>query len=412
MGSFISRFRKKKNTIDQLEEIEQKIKSIEKFQKETEQQFRRVVGKFVLVSVIIYVVVLCGYYYYFSPETFRENIIKFMPLLIFPVVIFIFRKILSWYFKRKLTKNESTLKILKSNKKDILDSVMEKEVYKIAKKILEKYAPEQLDKDSSKNLRNNNTSLKVILPDTPIYGDTIPRHRITSNKPVYQKLNTPLPDVTSESVPTTPLQPLPRLPLLRPILSKDRGPLDKLVDMLIGDGPNNRYALICRVCSSHNGMALKHEFEYLAFRCAYCLQWNPARKQKPQAPNLSLEIGSQDDSDVINPEIETTSENIIEFVESKSADEIDAQGEGKIRDKSANESVELVKLEESEGEINADAESVVVASENTNVSAQNTLQKFKNEDDDNQFVLIDDSITDAVNRTDNSYPNIDDTNQR
>lgn len=58
---------------------------------------------------------------------------------------------MSWYFKRKLTKNESTLKILKSNKKDILDSVMEKEVYKIAKKILEKYAPEQLDKDSSVN---------------------------------------------------------------------------------------------------------------------------------------------------------------------------------------------------------------------------------------------------------------------
>lgn len=31
----------------------------------------------------------------------------------------------------------------------------------------------------------------------------------------------------------------------------------------MGDGPSNRYALICRQCECHNGMALKEEFEYL-----------------------------------------------------------------------------------------------------------------------------------------------------
>ena len=31
----------------------------------------------------------------------------------------------------------------------------------------------------------------------------------------------------------------------------------------MGDGPNNRYALICSQCHSHNGMALKEEFEYI-----------------------------------------------------------------------------------------------------------------------------------------------------
>lgn len=33
-------------------------------------------------------------------------------------------------------------------------------------------------------------------------------------------------------------------------------------------------------------MALKEEFEYLAFRCAYCYFLNPARKTRPQAPRL------------------------------------------------------------------------------------------------------------------------------
>jgi hypothetical protein len=37
----------------------------------------------------------------------------------------------------------------------------------------------------------------------------------------------------------------------------------QVVEYLVGDGPSNRYALICKQCYSHNGMALKEEFEYV-----------------------------------------------------------------------------------------------------------------------------------------------------
>ena len=82
---------------------------------------------------------------------------------------------------------------------------------------------------------------------------------------------------------------MPGPPLPRPILPRERGYLDKFVEFLVGflliqniqvlfkvvyipyfpkvgDGPANRYALICRQCESHNGMALREEFEYIAFR--------------------------------------------------------------------------------------------------------------------------------------------------
>ena len=36
----------------------------------------------------------------------------------------------------------------------------------------------------------------------------------------------------------------------------------QVVEYLVGDGPNNRYALICKQCYSHNGMTLKEEYEY------------------------------------------------------------------------------------------------------------------------------------------------------
>lgn len=53
------------------------------------------------------------------------------------------------------------------------------------------------------------------------------------------------------------------LPLPAPVLPRERSYLDRVVEYLIGDGPANRYALICSQCHSHNGMALKEEFEYI-----------------------------------------------------------------------------------------------------------------------------------------------------
>ena len=40
--------------------------------------------------------------------------------------------------------------------------------------------------------------------------------------------------------------------------------MDKIFESLVGDGPQNRYALICKHCLSHNGMALQEEYEFLS----------------------------------------------------------------------------------------------------------------------------------------------------
>jgi len=40
------------------------------------------------------------------------------------------------------------------------------------------------------------------------------------------------------------------------------------MEYLIGDGPQNRFALICSECQSHNGMALREEFEYIGNICS------------------------------------------------------------------------------------------------------------------------------------------------
>lgn len=52
-------------------------------------------------------------------------------------------------------------------------------------------------------------------------------------------------------------------PMPRPVLPRERGYLDRFIEYLVGDGPANRFALVCRQCESHNGMALQDEFQYL-----------------------------------------------------------------------------------------------------------------------------------------------------
>ena len=51
--------------------------------------------------------------------------------------------------------------------------------------------------------------------------------------------------------------------LARPIPPRDRTKMDRMLEYLLGDGPQHKYALICQKCASHNGMALKEEFEYI-----------------------------------------------------------------------------------------------------------------------------------------------------
>ncbi|GFG31479.1 hypothetical protein Cfor_11958 [Coptotermes formosanus] len=231
--------------------------------------------------------------------------------------VILVKRLVTWYYRRKLTHSQEKLHDMRERKKKLLEDVMDNETYKVAKEILEKFAPDQLQKSSSVVMptkfsgspdlsvnqqaalaaRNTSTpsSPPTLVSSASSFASLKPgtdvRRRSQQQPPglVWPPVSwDPARHYTNSgqtngqgfiSRPTGP-------PMPRPILPRDRSYLDKLVEYLVGDGPSNRYALICKQCGSHNGMALKEEFEYLAFRCCYCFYWNPARKQRPQAPRL------------------------------------------------------------------------------------------------------------------------------
>lgn len=324
----LSRFRKKKTTIEILENLDSKIKEIERYGYTTEQKHKRIVGTLILYSVILYIITTLIFYFYFFPASLYDQIFYIIPLLIFPILILLTKKMVTWYYKRKISENQEKLCNMQLEKKKILEEVTETETYKKAKEILLKFAPDQLRMTPLSPQSVTKVSpvpnvtpigynkLQGISP-APSSGDL--RRRIIPRQPVNIMMQSATPINTGAMARSTPnpqhtpfqsaMKPInspfmgQRL-LPRPILPQQRSYLDRLIDALVGDGPSNRYALICRHCESHNGMALKEEFEYFGFRCCYCNFWNPARKQKPFTPKI--EDVSFNNQSVIISELEST----------------------------------------------------------------------------------------------------------
>ncbi|ROT81320.1 Protein lunapark [Penaeus vannamei] len=350
---------KKQSTKEVLEQIQKDVLQIEEYGANTQQRQKRLVGSLVLYSAIFYLIAVAVFYFYYFPPQLQERLLYATPFIVFPFLIYLLKRLLSWYYRRKITKNELKLKSLRERKEKILEQVMETETYKVAKEILETYAPDQLRKSQvlkpqpvvqtpaqrmpspssqqsevRKRLVNSGTTsppgppaglvrptvapsglhqtpgfpprpqlLAQSAPTRPGIGSTSP-HRVSpspalthgppshshpmsaSVPPSYSTPASILHSHPARPDPSSTGNGPPGPPMPRPVLPRERGYFDRFVEYLVGDGPANRFALVCRQCESHNGMALKDEFPYLAFRCAYCYYWNPARKQRPSAPRL------------------------------------------------------------------------------------------------------------------------------
>ncbi|XP_023574981.1 endoplasmic reticulum junction formation protein lunapark isoform X1 [Octodon degus] len=317
MGGLFSRWRTKPSTVEVLESIDKEIQALEEFREKNQRLQKLWVGRLILYSSVLYLFTCLIVYLWYLPDEFTARLAMTLPFFAFPLIIWSIRTVLIFFFSKRTERNNEALDDLKSQKKKILEEVMEKETYKTAKLILERFDP---DSKKAKEMEPPSAGAPVTpRPGQEIRQRTVAQRNLSpapassSQGPPQQVPVSPGPPKDSSapggppertvtpglpsnmllrrlgspatSVPGMGLHP-PGPPLARPILPRERGALDRIVEYLVGDGPQNRYALICQQCFSHNGMALKEEFEYIAFRCAYCFFLNPARKTRPQAPRL------------------------------------------------------------------------------------------------------------------------------
>lgn len=217
---------------------------------------------------------------------------------------------MAWYFERKVNKNSSQLKDLRTEKKELLEQVMDKETYKVALELLHRFSEKPALLRTNPQ-QSSDASPRTSLKASPSPGmqppvgvqqrmltvgqvNTQSRPALTPSSQRQVATSTPYgvrtpyattPYQVANRMPNSPYYPQIRTPF--PVIDqRNKGVVEKLVDYLVGDGPTNRFAMICKQCMSHNGMALQEEYEYTTFKCAFCGILNPARKQRPIAPRL------------------------------------------------------------------------------------------------------------------------------
>nr|XP_046176131.1 endoplasmic reticulum junction formation protein lunapark-B isoform X1 [Oncorhynchus gorbuscha]XP_046176132.1 endoplasmic reticulum junction formation protein lunapark-B isoform X1 [Oncorhynchus gorbuscha]XP_046176133.1 endoplasmic reticulum junction formation protein lunapark-B isoform X1 [Oncorhynchus gorbuscha] len=353
MGAVVSRWKAKPMTVELLEGIDKDIKDLEEFRAKNQRLEKLWVGRLLLYSSVLYLITCISVYFCYLPEQWTGRIVMTLPLFLFPILVWFMRKLLLFLFSKRTERNNDKLEDLKVEKRKILEEVMETETYKNAKLILERFDPEankkvemeftptrpgQMTPGPGQELRQRNIALRP-----PVMGagttPTGPLPRSAPGGPPGGPPDRGLSAAVAQQTmmrrpPMTPCTPIPGMgmqppgpPLARPVLPRDRGAVDRVIEYLVGDGPQNRYALICQQCFSHNGMALKEEFEYIAFRCAYCYVLNHARKTRPQAPRLpefSFERRMRSESPT--PEKSAASEATDESVPPSGADQSEDSG--------------------------------------------------------------------------------------
>ncbi|CAH8557051.1 unnamed protein product [Schistosoma curassoni] len=272
----------KKSIVDQLEDIDDEILELESDRSNSIDSEKQFVFRLIFYSFIFFGLSFITVYYYYWPSTVTGKVVICMIFAVYPFCVYFLKYIFRIMFTRRVNKTNEKLKKLRADKQKLLEEVMEKETFNKAQQILKRFDPltfasiavEQEKKTpkpvfgSMINLvtphsevrRRNNSGDKHLTPG--FLGSSLTAQSSTpmvgSNQTLYSKK--------------------PRL--LRPLLPRERSIIDKVLDALVGDGPDKRFALICNECSSHNGMALQEEFEYLAFRCCYCNHFNPARSTR------------------------------------------------------------------------------------------------------------------------------------
>lgn len=325
MGLISSKLFEKPTTRATLEKIEQELQNIEekRWIKVKREQFIVQILSFLPATILI--ANLCILIYP-SNSTWVEKLTLSMPVVILNLILLLCRKIVQWYSRWSLDNEEVRLRKLQKEKKRILEMVCETESYRVATELLEKYDPKQLRRRDRNYDRPtspvNNTSLTKYQasPRTPKETNNSQKQHSTQARQLQQQqqiaqaalgnllnqsLQIPAPPIPAPP-PPTPVAKHSSKPNLnatitggpslnasmtvaassiqgrpvRPVLSKERSFFERVVDWVIADGPDNRFALICRFCYGHNGMSLAEEYETINFRCCYCYNLNTATNKR------------------------------------------------------------------------------------------------------------------------------------
>ncbi|ORY96607.1 hypothetical protein BCR43DRAFT_439970 [Syncephalastrum racemosum] len=196
----------------------------------------------------------------------ETKLLTLAPVFLIPFGIYSIRRFLKWFYTRKQNYEESNLKTLRAQQRLKVEELKKKTSYYTTKSLLERYDPAAAEAARRQQQQKQQNEANRQHSD-------LRQRKQPQGRPM----------------PTMPHQQRPSFPAPQPPRPQERQWYDKLVDALIGEeGPETKYALICKHCYAHNGLALPQEIQSIQYTCPNCKQFNGPRGVAKPSQQLTL----------------------------------------------------------------------------------------------------------------------------
>ncbi|KAG0213600.1 hypothetical protein BGX28_004017 [Mortierella sp. GBA30] len=326
MGGLVSRLRQSNDSDYEkiLSDLDSNIRKAELRLSAINVRERRLLSLWLIYSVMAWIVYVAVFALYLHQQYYDEVqtwAVVFTPVALGIPLIYLGRSLITVWYKRAKTNEESQLNLLRADQRLKVEELKKKTAYYSTKTLLERYDP------SSQQQRSNGPRLTG--PDSrsvPSSPNGQPRHQQPNMMDPGLRQRQGLGVTNAEGIPIGqgqgrptgvssgiqhqhqhqspighgpqgvrgsqgPYPPSPGHPHLNNAISPQQGSpnyekhwYDRIVDVIVGDeGPETKYALVCGQCFAHNGLALPQEIEDIQYICPKCNFFNPSRRKTRMA---------------------------------------------------------------------------------------------------------------------------------
>ncbi|KFH70482.1 hypothetical protein MVEG_03332 [Podila verticillata NRRL 6337] len=307
MGAIISRLRQNNDSDYEkiLSDLDNNIRKAEIRLSAITLREKRLLSLWLLYSILAWFGYIGVFGLYLHDELYDDTqswALAFSVILLGLPVIFTGQAVISRWYKRKKSNEESQLSILRADQRLKVEELKKKTAYYSTKTLLERYDPSSQRAGRPMSTGQDGKPLNMPQPGQQRpqqghqLGDSGLRHRgavavgpggpmsgLGQGQGQGQGPMGSLPHGPGSS---------PRGPQLvmpqnqshnqyhHPQQPTERHWYDKIVDVIVGDeGPESKYALICSKCYVHNGLVLPQEIDDIQFACKNCNYLNPSKKK-------------------------------------------------------------------------------------------------------------------------------------
>mmetsp|Transcript_6116 Transcript_6116/g.9419 ORF Transcript_6116/g.9419 Transcript_6116/m.9419 type:complete len:285 (-) Transcript_6116:322-1176(-) len=237
MGLFFSRIEKQAATFEKaLEKISKQIVKIDARQKARARRKYRQLSFLTQSFVAIFGILLSILFLRKPPEVWWGRLVFYTPLIIIPTLYYMLRKVIVMVHERAAASDAICLEELKAKQQAKVDELKERTRFRSVQDVIRKY-------DASERANT---------------GAVSPTNASGEEDGNQQNGVHPNGNGTASSA---------------------TGLLSHFVDRLSmsedADNPKNRFALICRHCYAHNGLARPEDYPNMQYYCPRCHQYNP-----------------------------------------------------------------------------------------------------------------------------------------